>query len=1037
MKRQFGRYEIQEEIGKGGMATVYAAHDPMFNRVVAIKILPSELLHDPTFRTRFEREARTIAALEHPAILPVYDFGEVDEQPFLVMRLMSGGSLADRIAQGPLDFQEAVRVVTAIASALDEAHSQGVVHRDLKPGNILFDQNNEPYLADFGIAKLSESGATLTGNAIVGTPAYMSPEQGRGEKDIDGRSDIYSLGIILYEMLTNELPYTADTPMAQLIKHITTPIPDILELRSDLPPDIQFALNRALSKRKFTRYSRAGEFAEALKAVLEGKSLPKSDVMPTMAELPGQADSQTDRVGARLTPQTPLPVIARPSQTPRPGEKRHTPAFAKISPSAQPKKRKRIGWVIGFLLFIVVLGGATVVVTQNPALLDTILGENNIFRVAVQPTLSPTAVIQPTSTSEIIEPTYTLTVVALKPTTTLPIATNTLEVTLEASTAMPEATATQVVDNPTVRYLPYDSSNYPRPSSDLTAAQLGDLIKLQASGTAAFYDIDWSPDSSALALASSTGVYIYDPKEINLPIKWLSAQGWVGTVNFSPDGIHLITAEMDRLVIWDWQEATQTLIIPNEGEYADFAAFSADGNKIAAGNAYNTKIYNVSDGSLLLYLPGVPAASVSFSSDGNLLSAPVEKESAQILDLATGKVVAEFRLYDIHQAVFVPESDNFIGVANSTAHMWNIETKQLVDSLGGINPVISKNGKFIAIDNQNATIQIWRITNEGFGSEPIRKYDYGSRYRATFQLSWNGSVLVYGYELDLNYGQTFTPSRLYTFDIVENVPLREVGIKGEYVKEPLFEAIFSPDGTLLASLANYRHVETMQIALGSQLHNLHSQILSLRGGSTGFSINSADFGPRSKEVLSMDGKLRAKAVESQVMVAEAQDNTLLSTINANAITDTDITFSPNGEVIATISTGGTIRLWNVKTTRQVCVIGGVGAVATIQDADKLFFSQDGNLLAIYHTNSKLSYWDAGNCQPITTYNLTPQSYSKDLSFFVEIGEEGLVLRAFDNAEQITIIYGKYLDVSFSENGKLMAAHMWDGTLHIWGLDPSK
>lgn len=203
----FGRYTLKELLGKTGMSAVYAAHDPNFDREVAVKLLPTTMLNDETSRARFEREAQTIAMLENPAIVPVYDFGEVDGQPYLVMRLMTGGSLIDRINKGKMDLGETVRIMKIVASALDEAHSKGVVHRDLKPGNILFDDNGLPYLADFGIAKLSEASTTLTGDVIIGTPAYMSPEQGRGGGgEVDHRSDIYSLGVILFEMLTNQLP---------------------------------------------------------------------------------------------------------------------------------------------------------------------------------------------------------------------------------------------------------------------------------------------------------------------------------------------------------------------------------------------------------------------------------------------------------------------------------------------------------------------------------------------------------------------------------------------------------------------------------------------------------------------------------------------------------------------------------------------------------------------------------------------------------------------------------------------------------------
>ncbi len=326
---KIGRYEVISEIGRGGMATVYEAHDPVFNRKVAIKILPAELLHDSSFRTRFEREAKTIATLEHSAIVPVYDFGEHEGQPYFVMRLMSGRSLADRMAQGALPLEEIVNIVSRVAAALDEAHSKDIVHRDLKPGNILFDQHGEPFLADFGISKLSQSAATLTGNAIVGTPAYMSPEQGQGEQDIDGRSDIYSLGVIIYEMLTGRVPFEADTPMGQVLKHITETPPSILEFNKNVPPGVVDVVERAMAKRKFARYDNAGQMSKALADAVRNSTSAKTPP-PTMADLPSAGISAAS-AGARKYP-TPSPRSTPKPITPRPARSPSTPAPGAVTP---------------------------------------------------------------------------------------------------------------------------------------------------------------------------------------------------------------------------------------------------------------------------------------------------------------------------------------------------------------------------------------------------------------------------------------------------------------------------------------------------------------------------------------------------------------------------------------------------------------------------------------------------------------------------------------------------------------------------------
>ena len=244
-----GRYTIIRPLGAGGMADVYLARDPQLNREVALK-MPALERPSPDALARFRVEARAVARLEHAAIVPLYEYGDHAGRPFLVMRYMHGGSLADRIDQRRATLAEAVAVVDQIAAALDYAHAQGVIHRDVKPGNILFDDAGAAYLTDFGIARMIDAGGgkslTQTG-LIVGTVAYMSPEQALGRPNLDGRVDIYSLGVVLYEMLTGDIPYQADSQLQQAMLHVNAPIPSIRERRRDLPPGIQAVIERALA----------------------------------------------------------------------------------------------------------------------------------------------------------------------------------------------------------------------------------------------------------------------------------------------------------------------------------------------------------------------------------------------------------------------------------------------------------------------------------------------------------------------------------------------------------------------------------------------------------------------------------------------------------------------------------------------------------------------------------------------------------------------------------------------------------------------
>lgn len=310
--KTLGQYEILEEIGRGGMATVYRARQLSINRIVAVKVLPPNLLHDPGFFERFEREVDVVAHLEHPHILPIYDYGKAEGVPYIAMRYLAGGSLAQLVRRGIPRLEDLDKPLTQVAQALDYAHQQGIIHRDIKPGNVMLDENGNAYLSDFGIARVL--GSNLTGSAIIGTPAYMSPEQAHGIP-LDARSDIYSLGIVLFELITGREPYQAETPMALLLKHINEPIPPVSQFRQGVPLSVEQVIARATAKDPNFRYAStiemAHDYSEALRDTRQ-----KAAGGPILIE-----DAPTMREpSARQTPYpTPYPTPQYPPQpTPYP-----------------------------------------------------------------------------------------------------------------------------------------------------------------------------------------------------------------------------------------------------------------------------------------------------------------------------------------------------------------------------------------------------------------------------------------------------------------------------------------------------------------------------------------------------------------------------------------------------------------------------------------------------------------------------------------------------------------------------------------------
>jgi len=312
-------YTIEGEVGRGGMGVVYRARDERLQRRVAIKVLPPELAFQKDIRERFTREAQTAAKLSHPHIVPIHTVGEGQGLVYFVMGYVDGESVAGRIRRrGKLPVDEARRIMGEAADALSAAHALSIIHRDIKPDNILLEgSRGRVMVTDFGIAKAlsSTSGATLTGAGVaIGTPAFMSPEQAAGEREIDGRSDVYSLGVVAFQMLTGELPFTAPTVAGILMKQITEPAPDIRSRRADVPEDLALAVSRCLEKDPENRWPSA----DALRRSLESRTV--SGYRPTGTSFKGQRFDPAEQralAGGRARPTA--GTGSRRGLDPRPG----------------------------------------------------------------------------------------------------------------------------------------------------------------------------------------------------------------------------------------------------------------------------------------------------------------------------------------------------------------------------------------------------------------------------------------------------------------------------------------------------------------------------------------------------------------------------------------------------------------------------------------------------------------------------------------------------------------------------------------------
>ncbi len=325
---QVGPYRILEQLGQGGMATVYKGYHASLDRYVAIKVLHQAFLEDPNFHARFQREARLVARLEHPNIVPIYDYAEHANQPYLVMKYIEGETLKARLQRGMLNTSEVLTIMESVGAGLAYAHKRGILHRDIKPSNVILASDGGIYLADFGLARIAQSAeSTLTSDMVLGTPQYISPEQAMSQKDLDEGTDIYSFGVMLYEMTVGRVPFSADTPFSVIHDHIYTPLPLPSSVNPKISPELERVLLKALSKKRADRFKDVPEFVEAFKQAwmssTSTRSVPRPVTAPDASTAPPAASSPLTMPAAPGAASFPSPIPAEVSDTgSQPGKKK-------------------------------------------------------------------------------------------------------------------------------------------------------------------------------------------------------------------------------------------------------------------------------------------------------------------------------------------------------------------------------------------------------------------------------------------------------------------------------------------------------------------------------------------------------------------------------------------------------------------------------------------------------------------------------------------------------------------------------------------
>jgi len=666
------RYRIVSELGRGGMAVVYRAVDTLLDRNVAIKIILPEFNEDGRLVKRFNREAKTLAKLSHANIVKILDFGTFEGNPYLVMEYIPGGTLKSQIGE-PWNYADAAAMLAPIARALSYAYNQKIVHRDIKPANILLNESGQPLLSDFGIIKLldTEESQGLTGTGkITGTPAYMSPEQIRG-KDIDGRADIYSLGVVFFEMLTGKKPYTANTPIEVSMKHLNEPIPRVKQFVRDLPNEVEHVLLKAMAKKPEDRYQTVAAMADALEK-LGTKQTGASNQATQITNEFNKPAGKKRKVSAGLILSIAAATILVMSGVfllvrQVPGSVPAAVASASTTPSKEPPT-------------VTVTPSATHQSTPVPTATET----PSILKVSPTPTVQ-SGLIQPANIAKVVEVNRLDKISVI----TLNWMKNGKWIINAGSSGISFIDPKTLVITKAIA-MPNEIpiSMAISPANDAVFVLLDTKIKVidipseniinEYSIGGVANSIAASRDGQRLALGMlDSKVQIVNARDGSV-VRNLRSDfgGW--SVAFSPDSSIVAEGTSRGSLMW---EAETGVWLPLDGQQNYLIrclTFSKDGELLAGGTQGKIFIWNVASGDLIKEIYGDIGGinSLDFSPDGTILVSSSDNSEIKLWDPISGAALGTLRGYytsPVFSAVFSPNGDFIVSGGNEgTIHLWGI-----------------------------------------------------------------------------------------------------------------------------------------------------------------------------------------------------------------------------------------------------------------------------------------------------------------------------------------------------------------------------
>ncbi|MCP5098248.1 MAG: protein kinase [Chloroflexi bacterium] len=987
-KDTFGRYEIKRKLGQGGMGSVFHAYDPNFKRNVALKLLDRRFFQDPKFRRRFEREARVVAQIDHPGVVTIYDFGEDEGYLFLVMPLMEGGTLTQRLKERPLTLDEIIKVFKSIGPALDETHRRKLVHRDLKPDNILYDGFGKPHVADFGIVKVVEGGTTLTADGIVGTPAYMSPEQVGSSKQLDGRSDIYSLGIILFEMLTGERPFKADTGLALAMMHIMNPVPSILEVRPDLPIGMETIIQKVMHKKAEERYQTVAELVAALEDIenlpefggVAGDSADSQSLITEMYRSPEQAEAET---GGR-----------------------------KISMS-----------IIGLIALILIGGGIGIgsfVSSRQPtptpilsivAAITPSATVTNTPESSATPTHTATveSTLLPIMDEETVTPSVTPTV-TLTPTPVLEAAVITANNLDQLTIAAQPTGSSDVVNGAAVS--PDELFVAVATSGGVRLLQLPELIEVDIVLSGDVSGVAWSPNGRFLATSGpDNAIHILDTTDWSEENQ-LNSNGSV--LAWSPNNDQLlIGSRSGSVVLWEIANTDVTTSWTDHSSGVTAVSWSPDGTQFASGSSDDfVHVYDINEGSEIRSTyrqDGV--ADLAWSPDGNFI-ATAGGDGVVRLETASGQQPRSLNCTgdDPLQVVWLGNETVAVGSADGRIRICPIEARAPERELGGHADVIAlvwlpENGRLVSVGGRDKTVQLWKRDD---GSRTVISYAFAGYDQATVvEWSPNGELLAIGTEAG-------------TVVIWSRITGVIVSVTGGHA-EGVNSVAWSADGLFIATGGQPdNNVRVWEASTGALVVNLvgHRDVVTaVTWGADSNIVASSGFDTDLQLWSVTDGD------EADSFPLNAQGAVL------------DTAWSPDGSNIAVVGQTGWVQLRPPNPGELTVTLFGhnspVNAVAWRSDSSRF---------ATGDNNGQLSVWDANadsnddallNIEigaPIRSLMWSPDG----AMLAATVGTSGRFFNASgDVVGQLSNQHSFNGNMTWSADGKWIADVGSDGTVRVW------